>query len=201
MTMIGARGAAWRNCSMAASPSMPGSRTSSTIASGRRCRAAGMALLRRGGRGRRVPQLLGQLRQSPADALFVVDDQHVGHGRGDLGIRDWVGRAPGCRVGRALASPTTAPKERESRSAKQIQRTKKPETKPSARLKDINIPAGFCPSTRHRATGDHGPCGRLLSAAYSPPSPFPLPPSPFRPPPSAVILRPSFRATWREGPW
>ena len=34
---------------------------------------------RDGGRGR-MAQLLGQLGQTPADALFVVDDEEVGHG-------------------------------------------------------------------------------------------------------------------------
>ena len=77
--MIGTPGAAFWKCCMAARPSMPGRRTSSMITSGRVVAGRGEALFGRdGGRGR-MAQLLGQLGQPPADALFVVNDEEVGH--------------------------------------------------------------------------------------------------------------------------
>ena len=59
---------------------MPGSRTSSTITSGRRGGGRFQPLFGRGRRGHAVAQRLGQLGQPPANARFVVDDQQMGHG-------------------------------------------------------------------------------------------------------------------------
>ena len=67
---------------MAATPLIPGSRTSSTITSGRRAADASSALFCRGRRGHAMAERLGQLGQSPTNARLVVNNQQVGHQRG-----------------------------------------------------------------------------------------------------------------------
>ena len=68
-----------RNCRIADSPSIPGSRTSSTMASGVCDRAAWNACSADAATAAVCPRLCDQFAQAPADALLVIDDQDVCH--------------------------------------------------------------------------------------------------------------------------